>query len=79
MKYFRKIQGERIYLSPMSLEDAPKYAEWFNDRSNSDGLHYTCNLVGVENEREFIEDTYKKGKYNFAIVDSRTDELSGNC
>ena len=79
MKYFKKIQGERIYLSPMSLEDAPKYAEWFNDRSNSDGLHYTCNLVGVENEREFIEDTYKKGKYNFAIVDSSTDELIGNC
>ena len=37
MKYFRKIEGERIYLSPMSVEDAEKCTEWFNDRKNTDG------------------------------------------
>ena len=79
MKYFKKVEGKNVYLSPMCVEDAPKYTKWFNDRSNSDGLHYTCNLVGVENEREWIEDTFKKGKYNFAIVDVKTNELIGNC
>ena len=48
MKYFKKVEGKNVYLSPMCVEDAPKYTKWFNDRSNSDGLHYTCNLVGVE-------------------------------
>lgn len=79
MKYFRKVEGERIYLSPMCIEDAEKYTEWFSDRSNTDGLHHTSELASVESEREWIENTYKKGTYNFAIVDSKTDELIGNC
>lgn len=27
MKYYKKIIGERIYLSPVSVEDAEKYVE----------------------------------------------------
>lgn len=29
MKYFKKLVGERIYLSPLNVEDAEKYIEWF--------------------------------------------------
>ena len=29
MKYFKKLIGERIYLSPLNIEDAEKYVEWF--------------------------------------------------
>ena len=28
MKYFKKLVGERIYLSPRSTEDVEKYTEW---------------------------------------------------
>ena len=31
MTYYKKIVGEKCYLSPCSLEDAEKWAEWFND------------------------------------------------
>ena len=80
MKYFRKIQGERIYLSPMSLEDAEKYTEWFNDRKNTDGLHSTAKLYTIEGERGWITNILNNTKeYNFAIVNSENNELIGNC
>ena len=31
MKYFRKLVGERIYLSPRSTEDVEKYTEWLKE------------------------------------------------
>ena len=31
MKYFKKLVGERIYLSPINIEDAEKYVGWMSD------------------------------------------------
>ena len=36
MKYFKKLVGERIYLSPRNLEDVEKYTEWMNDFNITD-------------------------------------------
>ena len=29
--YIKKLNGEKCYLSPMELADAPRYAAWLND------------------------------------------------
>lgn len=79
MKYFRKIEGEKVYLSPMCLEDAEKYVEWFCDRKTSDGLTQTAKLLSVEAEREWIEKTLKNNEYIFSIIDAQSDKLIGNC
>ncbi len=31
MRYFRKINGERLYLSPVNIEDAEIYIKWMNE------------------------------------------------
>ena len=31
MNYYKKLVGEKCYLSPCIIEDAEKWAEWFND------------------------------------------------
>ncbi len=31
MTYFKKIIGEKCYLSPMNIEDAEQYTRWMND------------------------------------------------
>ena len=31
MAYYKKIVGQKCYLSPCSSEDAEKWTEWFND------------------------------------------------
>lgn len=77
--YFKKIEGKRVYLSPMCVEDAEKYVKWMNDFKVTDGLNGSKNLVTVESEREWIEKNNKDGNFQFAIVKQENDELIGNC
>lgn len=78
MKYFKKIEGDRIYLSPVSIEDIELYAKWLNDRKVTDGIHGTRNVVNVESERNWFTNTLEKGKYTFGIVLKDNDQLIGN-
>ena len=77
--YYKKIEGERIYLSPMCVEDAPKYVKWMNDFKVTDGLNGSQNLVTLESEKEWIEKNNRDGNFQFAIVTQENDELIGNC
>ena len=36
MKYFKKLVGERIYLSPRNSEDVEQFTEWLNDFNTTD-------------------------------------------
>jgi hypothetical protein len=31
MSYFKKITGDKVYLSPINVDDYEKYTEWVND------------------------------------------------
>lgn len=80
MKYFKKLVGERVYLSPLNKEDAEIYTKWMNDRSVTDGLHLTVNVYSTSDEEKFIEGTNKREDVrDFAIVSLENDELLGNC
>ena len=79
MKYFKKIVGERLYLSPINTEDNLLFCKWLNDNSTSDGLNKTKDIVTIENEMDYLTDVTKNGKYQFAIVDMETDTLIGTC
>ena len=45
MKYVKKLQGPRVYLSPMCAQDAQQYYEWVNDPAVTDGVGTTANAV----------------------------------
>lgn len=77
MKYFKKLIGERVYLSPMNIEDAETYVKWLSSFDVTDGLGTSCKVVSLEGERDFIRQT--SGQYQFAIVRSDDDKLIGNC
>ena len=79
MKYYKKLIGERIYLSPMCIEDAEKYVEWFCDFKMTDGIGKSSSITTVQSEIEWIENNNKNGDLNFAIVNLENDELIGNC
>ena len=64
MKYFKKLVGERIYLSPLCVEDAEKYVEWFCDFKMTDGIGKSSSLMTVEAEREWIENNLKNNQTN---------------
>ena len=79
MKYFKKLVGERIYLSPMFIEDAEKYVEWFSDFKMTDGIGSSSKVMNIESEKKYIQETLEKGEFNFAIINLENDELIGNC
>ena len=65
MKYFKKIVGERLYLSPMNVEDAETYVKWMSDRSVTDNLGNTRSVCTLPGEKEYIE-SRKSSDYDFS-------------
>lgn len=77
MKYYKKIIGKRIYLSPINLEDVETYVRWLNDFKVTDGVGSSSRLLSLETEKEWIKNNLNT--YNFAIIRSEDDTLIGNC
>ena len=78
MNYFKKIVGDRVYLSPMNEEDIELYTKWMNDFSVTDGLGMSVRVTSLESEKNYINSMTKHGEYQFAIVDKSNDTLIGN-
>lgn len=79
MKYFKKLEEQRIYLSPINIEDAEKYVYWMNDRNMTDNLGTTSIITTLEREREWLINASKNKDMFFSIVKKENDELIGNC
>lgn len=77
-KYIRKLTGDNVYLSPISLEDTEKYTHMVSDIKVSVGLGQTAytGIVDFESEREFL--TSLKKEKNFAVRLVENNELLGN-
>ena len=78
MKYFRKIEGENIYLSPMNIEDIEIYMKWMNDKKVTDNIGRSQFLFTFGKEKEWLESVNKGREYQFAIINNE-DKLIGNC
>lgn len=76
MKYFKKIEGERLYLSPVNIEDKEIYTKWMNDKEVSENLGRYGKNISLSYEEEKIKK--ESNNYNFAIVLKDNDELIGN-
>ncbi len=78
MPYYKKLVGQKCYLSPCAPEDAAKWAEWFNDLSVTiplgDEAYIPIHLAGQE---ELLSSVIKEGYHWFSIVDLETDSLIG--
>lgn len=76
-RYFRKLVGERCYLSPINIDDAERYCEWLNDLEVARTLTLAHMNITLGTEREALE-RLSRG-HNYAIVLNGSDELIGNC
>jgi RimJ/RimL family protein N-acetyltransferase len=80
MPYYKKMIGEKCYLSPCSLEDAEKWAEWDNDLAVTIPLGdeaYTP--YSLEKMREIVGDVARQQSHVFSIVDLETEQPIGRC
>ena len=77
MKYFKKIEGERVYLSPINLEDCEMYVKWLNNPNITQFLDCNDNLITLSKERELLEKLANE-EFTLAIVKKEDDTLLGN-
>ena len=76
MKYFKKLIGDRIYLSPRSTEDAEIFTEWLNDFETTDYVGRSGILTSLESERKYLEEN-NSPEATFVIVTLDEDKMIG--
>lgn len=76
MKYFKKIVGENVYLSPINPEDYEKCTVWMNDFETTDYIGRSSQLMTFCSEKEWLEKN-SNNAYIFAIVTLSVDKFIG--
>ena len=77
MRYFQKIKGDRVYLSPVNTDDAELYTKWLNDERVSVNLGNYKTMISVQSEKKILENFASEGQV-YAIVLYDGDTLIGN-
>ena len=80
MANFKKLIGEKCYLSPCSQEEAEKWTEWDNDLEIALPLGdeaYTP--YTLEKMRDILAEVSKHQSHIFSIVNLETDTTIGRC
>lgn len=76
MKYFKKLVGDRIYLSPRNNEDLEKFTEWLNDFETTDYIGRSGTLVTLDGEKKYLEDN-SSPEAVFVIVTLEDNKMVG--
>jgi len=76
MKYFKKIIGERIYLSPVNFEDIERFTEWMNDFETTDYIGKSSQIITLDGEKKYLEESRNNG-FMFSIITMNEDKVIG--
>ena len=80
MRYFEKLSGERLFLSPMNPEDAEAYTKWLNDPAVAVGLGQYAKMISLPGEQKYLADLASRSSHDFAMVlrEGNEGRLIGN-
>lgn len=76
MKYFKKLVGERIYLSPRNSEDVEIFTQWLNDFKTTDYIGRSYQIVTLDSEKDYLENPQKES-FGFCIVTLKENKMIG--
>lgn len=75
--YYKKYESERLYLSPICIDDYQIYTKWLNDETLASGLDNFKNNITETSEREWIENNNKRGTHHFSIIRKDDNKIIG--
>jgi RimJ/RimL family protein N-acetyltransferase len=78
MAHYKKLIGEKVYLSPVSMDDVDIFMKWVNDGEVVKYIAIENRIFSLLLEKEAVEKMAKGGN-TFTIVDLDTDKVIGNC
>ena len=73
--HYKKLEGKRIYLSPMSSDDIEDYTKWMNDSRITDWITTWPMIFSLNWEKEWLEKVAKNWDCNLAIVKKDGDKV----
>lgn len=76
MRYYKKLVGNKCYLSPITPDDADVFTEWLNDMALTKYLTIIRNSYTVNREKEILEQMAHKD-HAYAIVDIEINKAIG--
>ena len=78
MKFFKKLVGDNIYLSPQYADEEiiERFTEWLNDFETTDYTGKSASVITIEDERKYFENP-KENDCAFFIVRLEDNELIG--
>ena len=80
MQFFKKLIGDRIYLSQKGTtdEELEKFTEWMNDLQVTDYTGRSGQITTIVREKEWLENSAKNTENrNFNIIESKDNKLIG--
>jgi RimJ/RimL family protein N-acetyltransferase len=78
MKYFKKLVGMRVYLSPINTDDVEIFTKWLNDHDVSSNLGgMFAQMISLNSEKKSLEGLASEGQ-NYAIVLLENDTMIGD-
>jgi len=76
--YYKKLVGQKVYLSPPDPADAPIFTAWLADLEVTKYTTASALVLGLEAEKEFLTGMAKTN-LDFVIVETATDRPLGAC
>ena len=76
MKYFKKLIGDRIYLSPRNSDDVEIFTEWLNDFKTTDYLGRSSIVTTLYDEKKYLEEN-ATAEASFVIVTINENKMIG--
>lgn len=75
---YKKLVGERIYLSPLDMENIELFTRWVNDETLARGIGTISSVMTELSERDYLEKVCKNTTcYQFYIVRKSDDKILG--
>ncbi len=77
MKYYKKIIGKRIYLSPINIDEVDSYIKWMNDETVAANFGEYHRMVSSKSDMKWIYEP-PRDMHRYAVVLLDNDELIGS-
>ncbi len=72
--YFKKLIGQKCYLSPIDINDFEKYAQWWNDPELVKCLQNNWVITAEKQKENLIS---KSKSHHYSIIDNASNDLVG--
>ena len=78
MAHYKRVSGEKVYLSPISTADIDIFMKWINDSEIAQTTNFYTQVISLVQEKEIVEALAKNGN-TFSIVMQENDKIIGTC